>query len=501
MTNEPIFNVATIDHKKKLCFSQAAIETRLLPPAGIAIAKVLSYSANASINLTDVLTGEARFSGSVHFRVLYLDTGGMIHSLENIAEFSDKVLSDNIAAGKIDIFSKILDTEIISVSHDEIKVAAVVEIDLYDNFNDRIKYLSGVGEDIFVREDALSIFKLATAVSETVNLSSEVKAIGSRILSSESKAVILKATGGDGHILIEGEIITNTLTEHENDIIPNRTITNFSQEIAAESCISNSFVFASARLIKTESVLLTDGEDSAIGLDFDLEISASAYIEEQLTIASDAFSIVNELKLSTSVVDIIKTKNMRSLFERVEGSITLNTEMPLAERVIASVSERLNLTNTYILDEKLVIEGVVTASIIYFSAETEGKNSVDIELPFSITTVESMCGEVVFNSGQVYELTAKLRRNNEIDIRAEIVVNVLNSENEKVRIISDLEVGEAALIPASAISLHIARRDESLWDIAKTMKTTPELILLQNPGLDLPLMGGERIMIYRHLKR
>jgi len=501
MTNEPIFNVATFDHRKRLCSSQAAIETRLLPPAGIAIAKVLSYSAQSSINLSDVLTGEARYSGNIHFRVLFLDTGGVTHSLETITEFSDKITSDAISNSKPDIFSKILDTEIISISHDEIKLAAVLEVDLFDNINSRLKYLSDVGEDIFIREDTVSVFKLAATANETVVLSNEIKATGTRILQAESRVFILKVQGGDGNISIEGEIVSNILTEHENDIIPHRAITNFSQEIAAEGCILNSFVSANGVLTKAEVALLTDGEDSAVSLEFELMLSAAGYIEEEIKMATDAFSIMNELSITTSTFDVVKTKNMRSVFERVEGSITLNNEMPLAERVIAVASDRLNLANTYILDDKLVIEGTVTASIIYFSAETEGKNSADIELPFSITTMEHMSGDIVFSGGQVYEITAKLRRGNEIDIRAEVLVSVLSSDGENVRMISELEIGEDAVIPQSAISLHIARRDESLWDIAKAMRTTPELILLQNPGIELPLMGGERVMIYRHLKR
>ncbi|MCL2556770.1 MAG: DUF3794 domain-containing protein [Firmicutes bacterium] len=502
MTNEPIFNVATTDHKQRLCSSQAAIETRLLPPAGIAIAKVLSFSAEANLNLTDILTGEARFSGKIHFRVLFLDTGGLSHSLETITEFSDKISSDAIISGaKPNIHSKILDTEIISVSHDEIKMAAVLEVDLFDNIGSRIKYLSGVGEDIFIREESASVFKLAASANETINLSNEVKVEGSRILQAESKIFILKTLAGEENISVEGEIISNILIEQDNDIIPHRAVTSFSHELSAAGCILNSFSNAYAKINKAETVLLTDGEDSAISLEFDLELSANSYIEEEIKLATDAFSILNELRINTNTIDVTKTKNMRSLFERIEGSVTLSNEMPLAERIVAIASDRLNLTNTYILDEKLIIEGTVTASIIYYSAETEGKNTIAIELPFSISTMEHINGEIAFSCGDTHEISAKLRRGNEIDIRAEICVNVINNEVAKIRVISELEIGDQALIPQAAISLHIARKDESLWDIAKAMRTTPELILLQNPGLELPLNGGERVMIYRHLKR
>ena len=501
MTNEPIFNVATLDHRKKLATAQAAIETRLLPAAGITIAKVLSYSADVNAAVSDVFTGEARYGGRVTFRVLFLDGNGQTHNLESAAEFSDKILSDALEGGRPDILSRVLDTDIVSVSADEIKLAAVIETDLLDNETLRFKYLSTAGEDVFTREDKVEVNKLSASAAGGLSLEAEVKVDADRILLAESKGVIQKVDAGNGFIAVKGEVVTNILTDKGGELFSYRAVTAFAHEISAEGCESSHFASASVAVKRSAAALLTDGEDSAVGLEFELEFSSAAYGTEEITLAADAFSVKNELEITASNITVVKNKNMRAVTERIEGAVTLSEQMPAADKILASVSERLNISNSYIQDEKLVLEGTVTASIIYFSAETEGKNSVDVELPFSIVTMESMTGTVIAAYGHVYELSAKLRKANEIDIRAEITVSVLESETAVIRAITQLEVGEESVVPGSAISLHIARKDESLWDIAKAMRTTPELILLQNPALTLPLSGGERVLVYRHLKR
>ena len=107
----------------------------------------------------------------------------------------------------------------------------------------------------------------------------------------------------------------------------------------------------------------------------------------------------------------------------------------------------------------------------------------------------------MFAGGSVARIRSKLRRGNEICVRVEISVLVSVSEGRHAEIITMVTEGEEISVPASAISLHIARHNESLWEVAKSLCTTPELVLVQNPHLELPLKGGERIVAYRHLKK
>ena len=68
-------------------------------------------------------------------------------------------------------------------------------------------------------------------------------------------------------------------------------------------------------------------------------------------------------------------------------------------------------------------------------------------------------------------------------------------------IITELDLGEERALPTGAVAIHIARKGETLWEAAKALGTTPENVLLQNPGITLPLSGGERVVTYRCLSK
>ncbi|MCL2821603.1 MAG: hypothetical protein FWD86_00170 [Firmicutes bacterium] len=502
MTNEPIFNVASFHSRQKICTGQAAIETRLLPPAGISIAKVLSFSATPDLNLSDIFTGEARYGGRVRFSALFLDTAGGIQTLETAAEFNDKVLSDHLtAASKPDFLAKVLDIEVVAIASDEIKLACMIECDLFDTVAVRAKYLSQAGEDVFVQEETVLTHKLSTKSVETFDLSDEIKVTGNRLLIANPKIVLKGVSCASGFVTINGEVITDLLTEINGEILSIKATSRFSQQLSADGCTGDHHASVFLKLKKSQINLISDADVAAVTLDFEIEASTTVFEGQELTLAADAFSISSSLKIEHEQIEIVKNDTFKSATEWVEGSVTIDDDLPLPDRILGAVSDRLNFVNSFVKDGRLVIEGTVTASIVYYSAEVEGKNSVDIELPFSIVTGESVSGEVVELSGCVYEMGAKLRRSGEIDIRAEIAFCVGAASRAGAKVITGLTRGEQSAIPQSAISLHIAKAGEGLFDVAKSMRTTPELILIQNPALDLPLKGGERVLVYRHLKR
>lgn len=506
MANEPIYDVASPDHKNKLCSAQTAVEARLLPMGGVSISKVLSYSANCFVAVSDIFTGEARVAGRVSFKVLFLDESGAARTMETNVEFTDKIAHDNIA-GRPEILSRVMDTDIISLSGDEIKLAAIIEMDLFDNISTRLKFLRSGGEDVFIREEKLEFSRLVNKVADVFALSNEIQVAGDKLLLVESALILHSANAGADNISSDGEIVTRIITGGNGEINSYRLVTPFSHETSAEGARGGCNVQATARLKNVKAVLNVDetpeSESSAnnmLSLEFEAELTGFIYCDEAAAIVSDAFSIQNELSLTTSEVTLGKNRPQKTFLDKVEGSVTLESDMPIADKILAVAGAGMSIANSYIADGRMVIEGTVNAAVIYFSAETGTKNSVDVELPFSLNASEND-GMITAAYGEVYEITARIRRGNEIDIKAEVAVTVNSLDSVKVRMVTELSVGETVTIPSAAISLHIARTGEALWDVAKALKTTPELILLQNPELQLPLKGGERIIIYRRLKK
>ena len=126
-----------------------------------------------------------------------------------------------------------------------------------------------------------------------------------------------------------------------------------------------------------------------------------------------------------------------------------------------------------------------------------------VELPFSLKVAVPRLKEddETYARGEVISASLKIRRGNEIDVRAEVAFEVCAAASSTKCVITELTEGEARIIPTAAISVHVARPGESLWDVAKATGTTPEAVMAQNPDLELPLKGGERVIVYRYLEK
>ena len=234
---------------------------------------------------------------------------------------------------------------------------------------------------------------------------------------------------------------------------------------------------------------------------YELNVNCTAYKTENITVATDVFSPAYELLCSFESVNLCKKKVCSTINDRVEGSVTLSNDMPIVDNILATTALRLNVTNVRSEDGEATVEGMASGNVIYYSAESDQKSSVAVELPFSlkveINDVEK--GDTLTANGEITSVTLKIRRGNEIDLKADVSIQICATKMQTDSVITSVELGDKKEIPTNAITVHIAKRGETLWSIAKILAVTPEIILAQNPLLSFPLEGGERVMLYRHL--
>ena len=502
MAFEPVFEVVKLNSKRRLAKTQAVVEARLLPQPNTVIARVLSITADSVISASEVFTGEARYNGRVNFKVLFVDVDGRNHSMDYNADFSDKI-EDGAITSEISpyISAAVLDTDIVYVSAGEIKLASVVEIRLDADVSEELKYLSSGGEGLYTHDDRVEYSHLTARGSgvSTMNASlNDVKIVS--ILLAEHKAVVTSRSAGVDIVRVEGNIISDVCGETEDGLLASyRVETPFSEEFGAGDARPSDLVIACAS-VSGSAKLESDGETSAVSLEYSLKVDYSVYSDAGVDVIVDAFSVSNELLSTSESVNICKNKLNVTVTDRVEGNVTLEVNV---DNILAATALRLSVTNIVAGDGEALIEGIVSGNIIYYSAEANSKNSVAVELPFSLKLpVEGLSeGDDVTGRGEVTAVTLKIRRGNEIDIRADIAAELEASGISTKCVITELNEGEARELPSSAISIHIAKTGETLWDVAKALGSTPELVMLQNPDLNLPLSGGERIMVYRHLTR
>jgi hypothetical protein len=505
MAFEPVYEVTKLNSYRRLCVHQAVVEARLLSSGGAKIAKVLSIATDCRVTPSEVFSGEARFSGRVAFKVLFTDLEGKNHAMDYNADFSDKLQSDEIKTGqKPALCASILDTDIVSVDERELKLACVVEVAMDTVSEDSVNLLVKGGDDIYTHDDRLEYSKLSgenTSGFTVSDLSQDFSF--DKILLAEARVVTVNRHVGLDSVTLEGNVICDLTCEDEDGMLhAYRRVTPFAEEISVPGAKEGDSVIATAALDHQTVGAESDGEKKGVNFEYVLTADIKTFSDSVCHPVTDAFSVTNDLVKSGESVKVVKPKYNGTFSDRVEGTVTLDIAMPPADSILSVTGGKVHIASAVASEGRITYDGVLGANIIYYAAEVNTKASVAVELPFSITAdcAAASSGDIVLAKGIVTSAATKIHRSSEIQIKADVEIEVLVSGEAEKYVLTELALGEERVIPTTAFSVHIAAKGETLWEVAKSLGMTPELVLTQNPGLTLPLAGGERVIAYRHLK-
>ncbi|MBR2971230.1 MAG: DUF3794 domain-containing protein [Clostridia bacterium] len=501
MAFEPIYEVAACDGLQKLCSGQVVAEAKLVPPHGEEITKVLGVSAIVDASASEVFTGEARIKGKVNFRVLYIGADGENKCIDSLVEFSDKITSDAIVGGKPCVFAKVLDTDIVSATTGEIKLSSVVEVELFGVCPKRSKYLIRGGDSVYARDDKMEYTKVLSEARGMHEVSAEAAIPALGIEAIESRACTKKAIASSGFVVIDGEIVSDIIYRGEGGIGHTSLTTPFSFEVEASGAASGNQAVMAVRIDSALASIIS-GEETTVTVNYIVEASGFVYEGRTLMPIVDTYSTTNKLNLTRERLSFSCVKSNTYFGDEADGSVTLDAGLPIVDSIITPLGTSVILTGAYANDGKVTLEGLVRTVIVYFSGESNSANSVEAQLPFSISKpIDASEGDSVYATCEALGVNAKIRRGNEIDLRVGLQFGVTVGCVREIEVITDLSEGEQMLAPKSALCVHIGSKRETLWEVAKGLCTTPETIAEQNPELVFPLEGGERVICYRKLER
>lgn len=456
------------------------------------IIRILSATATCAVAPSEVFAGEVRYSGIVNFKCIALIEGGCV-AINGSSEFSDRITVDGNVAGA-QLACRVADINVEAVTDGEVRIAAVVDVTAYGNVSAVAENVSACDEDVCVKRQPLdySVLKCCKNDSVTITDSAEVKA--SEVVSYTASVAVEKAYASVDSINVEGRIICFVVLGTAEGLLTTvRLATPFVKEIPAAGVVEGDTVTYKTCLAST-SCEFESGEPSKVNFEYAVIIDACAYHTERAELICDAFCTANKLILTSG--EAVVKKNCPAVFldEVAEGNVTLDGDRAAADTVLASPIKSVDVARVAASD-KLTVEGVVAGDIIYHNAEKNEIHSVPFELPFAFDFANDIKGECeVFPV--VTDISIKVRRESIFDVKVSLSFAVTPIESKTVVCLTKLERGEANGI-SGGVRVHIARAGEDVWDAAKCMGVRPEE-LAESPET---FSGGERILVYKQLKR
>ena len=89
------------------------------------------------------------------------------------------------------------------------------------------------------------------------------------------------------------------------------------------------------------------------------------------------------------------------------------------------------------------------------------------------------------------------RRGGGIEAECSLRLFCTLTSSQESEYVSDLSVGEEVRKERGAVEVFFAAAGDTLWEIAKKMQCSPEALKESCPGMEFPLSGSERIVVWR----
>ena len=317
-----------------------------------------------------------------------------------------------------------------------------------------------------------------------------------KVLHTGVSACVTNVVSGNDQLVVEGQAYVSLylLPISENgDIIKERLVVPFSYEIECVGAKEGDTCYAKcATKGQTVKVLnVEESQNSQISVAFSLDIFACAVRKVKQSFVVDAMSCECEVDKVPSTFTVESFVSQRRYTERVLGRAIC--DVPEYSRLVTAMQDSVIVTQTDFSGAEVIIGGIIYVDCVFQG--DSGLVSRRAQMPFEIKldkTAQTVSDVLVI----IDNLTAKLKSGRiELDISLKVCFN--ESTQSSVTVIEDLIEGAEKSVYKSIISVYMAKKGDTAWDVMRAMGEAEDVILEQNPHLCFPLSGTERITVFR----
>lgn len=471
--------------------------------AGDEIAKVYAVSLNVYCDNQEITDGVVSYSGHVDVCMIYgLEDGG-IASAQASHPFSSKFEDEQIANGEKAIIElKVVDHEIGAISGSEATINVTVEQSGALIQNVEVRNIKSSDDSICVKEDELKIVQFVgsgiSALNEKLQTSSREKV--KKVLGTEASVTIKNVEAGVNFVSVSGDVNAKVLYVDDNDRFQSADLhDSFKEEIEIEGVNRENFVEAFARVNASDIKVEIEDEDSSskISLNVPFEVAAYAFEEKSVTLVSDLFSTKNEVEITSETFNMSRSIFMENIEGKADGSLTIDQDQPRVDKIMFTFGSGAVVTNSYVADGELTLEGIAKTTVVYLNDELGSLNAVEIEVPFVLSDKTKASSQaLILTNAVLTDVDVAVKKGRELFFDGKVKVNVIISEDEVSATISEVTEGETLAEKDYAMELVFAKEGDTLWDIAKMSKVKERMIAEQNPSLVFPLQENNDIVIF-----
>ncbi len=480
--------------REKLGVSQIKVNATIPLSTG-KVAKILTLVATSCIRNIEESNAEAKIIGEVIFEgAVFLEDGSLssVSARENFVMSYEnaKISPDN----KVEAICNIFDGVNASIVNGDIVASPIVSCEVYltscqefecNKPDDNIFVKEVEFEANYIKDRGKHNFVVTGAIGQGDVV---FKSFNSIIKSCEPKAE---------YFVLSGETVLNTLNNVDGNIKNTIITVPFEEEIAVASLQPTDIVRA---------CICNNGEgeivasDNGTSIDMPMEVCYKVIARQDCECIEDAYSTEYEVNFTTQSIAQTKYLPCKYYDETIMSTVAVEDQTTPIDKIVGAIGDNINIISTNISGKEISIEGIALVDVIYKSEEDdkEVNNSIIVDVPFvlnlgyeDLQDGDSIIPRIIFG-----EITAKVRKG-QLEIVALLKTHLCVSRNKVSAIITEINLGEPKTETFCPLEIYVVRPDQTIWDIGKQLNISAEELLAQNEDISLPLVGGEKLIVYR----
>ena len=466
------------------------------------VTKVLTVNARPVVEDAVVANSEVKINGYVEYDLLLiLENNEIVSNTQKssfVVNYQAKEISEKTI---IDVCAEI--SEINNMSDEKLNITSVVKFKIYAINTNPVSNCSSDIDGVFVKTKEMNYSSFVDRINYKFQVSFDENKDSrfNKVLFVSNNVCIKDVVPANDYFVVNGEVFSTIVFQNEDGLIKSIVKElDFSEEIEFKGVNKDSIILA--KVYAREAEIVENMENKTFSFTIPLEVNAEVFERRCCNTVVDAYSLNNEVKLTTTSFDDNMFYPTKQLNASISTTASIDENLEQIDKVLAVIPSNVSIINQIVKEGSFLVEGIVNVNIIYYSVDNEGAdvlNSFDIDVPYSLKfdIPELKENDQVICNLVVRDITVKNKFGKELEISIDFIVNYSNVSNSTNAMVSKVEVGDEKEKEDFALEICFANNENSLWDIAKKMNISVEDLIKQNGELSVPIQDGEKIVAYK----
>ncbi len=480
------------------------------------IERLILVKGNVVIEETQAMVDRFQVKGNLNYQILYLadKESNTFDSMNGRVPFVEYINADGTKeTDYIEVHSGLNDLTVAMLHSRKLSLKALIGLDYQVKEAETFDAVTSIEDEggTEVLGGTISMMSLCVQDKKSLMVEEQVEIPNNKpdiyqVIWKSMAMTNPQIKAEDGYLLISGNLCVFLVYTAEEEGMP---IQYFTMEIPFERKVDEGDSTAdmiSGSVISLDQYNITvvpdnQGQDRILELAADFTVEIKLYGEEELQLVQDAYSpeVMIEPKRKEFSLQHLLMRNC------AKARVSETIDMPKKQSVlqICSTEGSVAIEETKRISRGISVEGVLSAQVTYLAKDDNGMlSSSTFDIPFtSEIEVNGMDKDITYSIvPYIDQIQAIQLSDSQIEVKAEISLELLAFINEKAKAVLDMETKPVNLeekMKLPGITCYIVKEGDTLWSIAKIYYTTVDRIKQINNVESDVIYPGDKLVILK----